>query len=740
MNFQNIFTSSFFLKKVFLGALFILILISGITYRHTNALSKSTDLVLHSYKVQLELEQLISYVKDAETGRRGYIITNNPIFLEPYNNSRKKVDVTLKTLEILIDENLKQKNNLASLHILIDRRFTHFKTTQENVERYGASQEILNKYLLAGKIIMDGIRVKIDEMIGLEMVYLKERQSKYDNEISFTPIFTLIVFLFTVLIFVVSYLMITRDLKNVTQANEELMIMNESINQTEEVGNIGNWQWNLEDNTFIYSDNLFRILGANPHSFKSNVENFMDFVHPEDKQILIEGLEKVVRENRTSFHFFRIIRKDGVLRYFTSNSKILEDKNGKKVVVGVTTDVTDLHLTQLGIEERNRELIIANTELVIKNESINHAEEIGQFSTWQWDLDTNTLKFSDNHFKMLGCEPQSFEPTIENYLEFVHPEDRHVIMEDKKGVIKKMENNSGSTPVFFRIIRKDGQIRYVTSIGKSLVDINGKNTIIGINSDVTDQYLSKVELEDRNRELEQSNKELASFNYVASHDLQEPLRKIQLFISRIEDTEKKTLSEVGIEYFSRINQSALRMRTLIDDLLMFSRTNKADKAFERTDLTSIFQKAKSELTEIIEEKKATIETMRLPILQVIPYQIQQLFINLVSNSIKYSKSGISPFITVKCEKVKAKDYKIITKADGEKKYFKFTFKDNGIGFEQSQAENIFILFNRLHHKTEYSGTGIGLAICKKIVENHGGFITATSIPEVGSAFVFFLPE
>ena len=208
---------------------------------------------------------------------------------------------------------------------------------------------------MKGKVIMDKIRLKIDEMIKLEMIYLNERQANYNNETSLTPILTFLLFLFTILIFVISYLMINRDLENVTRANQELMILNESINQTEEVGYIGNWQWNVVDNTFIYSDNLFRILGTNPHSFKSNAENFIDFVHPEDKHILLEGLEKVIKENKTTFHFFRIIRKDGELRYFTSNSKILEDKNGEKVVVGVITDVTEIHLGTIELEDRNRD-------------------------------------------------------------------------------------------------------------------------------------------------------------------------------------------------------------------------------------------------------------------------------------------------------------------------------------------------------------------------------------------------
>ena len=595
MNIKSIFSASSILKRVFLGALLILIIITAVTYRHTNALSKSTNAVLHSHQVNLEFEKILSFMKDAETGQRGYIITKDPLFLQSYNGSREKVEESFRTVRQLVISNLRQQNNLDTLHKLVDLRYSVFKNSLKVNSKMPVDTEELHQALIGGKKVMDKIRLKIDDMINLEMIYLNEGQANYNDEISFTPIFTLSLFLFTCLIFVISYLMIDRDLKNVTKANEELMIMNESISQAEEVGNIGSWQWNLVNNTFIYSDNLFRILGTNPHSFKSNAQNFIDFVHPDDRHILTAGLERVLKENKTTFHFFRVIRKDGTLRYFTSNSKILEDKNGKKVVLGVTSDVTELHL-------------------------------------------------------------------------------------------------------------------------------------------------GTVELEDRNRELEQTNKELASFNYVASHDLQEPLRKIQLFISRIEEGEIQRLSEVGIEYFLRISQSALRMRTLIDDLLMFSRTNKADKIFENTDLTTIFQKAKSELAEAIEEKNAVIESMRMPILQVIPYQIQQLFINLVSNSLKYSKADVKPLIQVECEKVKAKDYAIINNTNGEKKYFKFTFKDNGLGFEQNHAENIFILFNRLHHKTQYSGTGIGLAICKKIVENHGGFIMAKGTLGEGAIFIFFLPE
>ena len=746
MNLQSTFTSSFFLKRVFLAALLVLIFISAVTYRHLLAFSESTKLVIHSQQVHLQIEQLISYLKDAESGQRGYIITRNPDYLKSYNGSREKINYAFNALKLLTGDNLKQQNNLDSLNKLINLRYFLFNTSLVLISKRPNNLNLLNAALLKGKITMDNIRLEVDEMIDLEMVYLKERKAKYENEISFTPIFTLLLFLFTVLIFVVSYLMINRDLKNVKKANEELIIVNESINQAEIIGNFCFTQWDIKSNKLIYSDNLYRLLGCEPQSFEATIENYLKFVHPEDRHIVANGSVSIINDDETNLRFYRIIRTDGAIRYFKSMGKIIGNNESHKTHIGMINDVTENHLRNIELEQRNRELEKSNAELLITTESIKHAEEIGRFSTWQWDLETNTLKYSDNQYQLLGCEPQSFEPTVEKYLEFVHPEDRHIITEGGEQVL----NDIGTPPAFFRIIRKDGQIRYIKSIAKSLIDINGKHTLIGINSDITEQYLNSLTLETKNQELMQSNSELASFNHIASHDLQEPLRKIQLFISRIEENEQKIMSEIGKEYFARIQLSTHRMRVLIDDLLLFSRTNKAEKVFEEVDLTQLLKNAKRELAEAINEKNAVIIFSQLPILNVIPFQIQQLFINLISNSLKYSRDEITPIIEISCERITAKknptlqllqtEGNKILQISNEKIYHKISFKDNGIGFDQNYVENIFILFQRLHHKTAYSGTGIGLAICKKIVENHAGFITAEGRPDDGATFIFFLPE
>ena len=377
----------------------------------------------------------------------------------------------------------------------------------------------------------------------------------------------------------------------------------------------------------------------------------------------------------------------------------------------------------------------SNKQLKIKNESNTQAEKIADFSTWTWDLETNTFSFSDNFYRLLGCKPNTFEPSIPNFMKFVYPEDKRKVVAITKKVVK-----DGKTIIhFFRIIREDGELRYFKLISKTVVHSKKEKTIVGIISDITDEHNKNITIEKRNFELEQTNTELESFNHVASHDLQEPLRKIQLFISRISNADLEAISENGKEYIAKIHLATTKMRTLIDDLLLFSRTNKTDKAFIKTDLNELFQNAKQELSDAILEKNATVISEELPIIEVIPYQIQQLFINLISNALKYSKANVSPIITIHCEKILVSQVSFL-KTNPDREYYKISISDNGMGFDQQFSESIFTLFNRLHSPTEFPGTGIGLAICKKIVENHMGAIKAEGKVDVGATFIIFLPE
>jgi signal transduction histidine kinase len=246
------------------------------------------------------------------------------------------------------------------------------------------------------------------------------------------------------------------------------------------------------------------------------------------------------------------------------------------------------------------------------------------------------------------------------------------------------------------------------------------------------------EKEKRAAELIIANKELLAFTYVSSHDLQEPLRKIQTFVSIILENENKNLSDNGKYNFKRMQVAAGRMQQLIDDLLAFSRINTTELKFEKTDLTIIIEEVKTELKDTIQEKQAVIEATEICSANIIPFQFRQLMYNLISNALKFSTPWQPPHIIIKSIIVKGSEVDN-KKLSPEKTYCHITVSDNGIGFESHFKERIFGVFQKLHSKEVYEGTGIGLAIVKKIVENHNGIILATSELHQGATFDIYIP-
>jgi two-component system CheB/CheR fusion protein len=266
-----------------------------------------------------------------------------------------------------------------------------------------------------------------------------------------------------------------------------------------------------------------------------------------------------------------------------------------------------------------------------------------------------------------------------------------------------------------------------------------------VNQRTLELSVANDELMQKNEELLKSNHELESFTYISSHDLQEPLRKIQTFAALILEKEYAGLSETGKDYFNRMHSAALRMQTLLQDLLTYSHTNITERKFETTDLKKIVEDVKKELIDTINEKKAVIDVEKLGEANINPFQFRQVMNNLITNSLKFSKPGVPPVIKIMSENVLA-DKLQSRNPDLSKgilspkiKYSHISFSDNGIGFQSQYKQRIFDVFQRLHGKEEYPGTGIGLAIVNKIIENHNGYITATGIPGKGSTFDIYIP-
>ncbi len=245
--------------------------------------------------------------------------------------------------------------------------------------------------------------------------------------------------------------------------------------------------------------------------------------------------------------------------------------------------------------------------------------------------------------------------------------------------------------------------------------------------------------EQRATELTNANNELRVFTQIASHDLQEPLRKIQMFASRIMDNDRNNLSEKGKRHFEIIEDAASRMRTLIEDLITYSQTNSEERVFEMANLGDIVDEVKADLEEPISENLVIIETKKLGNARVIPFQFRQVMNNLISNALKFSNPGIPAHIIIDSETKKGKELDN-TALVPEKNYCHISISDNGIGFEEEYSEKIFEVFQRLHGKEKYKGTGIGLAIVKKIIENHDGVITASGQLGKGARFDIYLPS
>jgi light-regulated signal transduction histidine kinase (bacteriophytochrome) len=288
-------------------------------------------------------------------------------------------------------------------------------------------------------------------------------------------------------------------------------------------------------------------------------------------------------------------------------------------------------------------------------------------------------------------------------------------------------------------VRKDMTMFWGSVVITALHDDD--NTIIGfskVTRDLTERKLAEEKMKDYARELEFQNQELQQFAFAAAHDMKEPLRKIQLYTTSILNNLSGQIPEKERDYLARSAEAVSRMQRLIDDILTYSRTSVGNEAMELVDLQQLLTEVRGSYLESMSETKAVIEFHQLPTVPGIPFQLRQLFDNIIGNALKYRHPDRTPHVTLTCEKI-ASPFFTGDRQNTSRNVYKISVKDNGIGFEQKYAEKIFEMFNRLHTRYNYPGTGIGLALCRKIVQNHKGNLTATGTPNQGATFHIFLP-
>ena len=505
------------------------------------------------------------------------------------------------------------------------------------------------------------------------------------------------------------------------------------------------WTADPQGNLNYFNESVYTYSGLSPDQLDKN--GWLDMVHPDDRTENIKiWLNAITTGNDFLFeHRFR--KHDGEYRWQLSRAiPQLNEKGEIQMWVGSSTDIQEQktfanELEKL-VKERTKELILINESLE-KSEERYHlmVEEVQDYAILYLDIDGNVQNWNLGAQKIKGYKA---EEIIGKSFSIFYTES------DQKNKVPeyllKIAKEKGKAKNEGWRVKKNGSLFWANVV--ITVVRNKKNELIGyskVTHDLTDRKkaddelkLTSLQLKQKNEELENANKELQSFAYISSHDLQEPLRKIQTFASQISENERQNLSDSGKDKFQRMQNAAQRMQVLINDLLTYSRTGIQETKFEKTDLSKIIETVQDDLKEELENKDLSIEIKEICEVNIIPFQFRQLIYNIISNSIKFAKPDNKADIKVTCKIAKGETFNF-ERLSNDANYCHIKISDNGIGFEQEFSHKIFEVFQRLHGKTEFSGTGIGLAIVKKIVDNHEGFITATGKLNEGATFDIYIP-
>jgi two-component system CheB/CheR fusion protein len=436
-----------------------------------------------------------------------------------------------------------------------------------------------------------------------------------------------------------------------------------------------------------------------------------------------EDIKRVTEEQQTAYEELQTTNEE-----LLSSSEELQALN------------EELETSTEELQSNNEELLCVNDELLDRQEQLislrNYSESIVKTIR-------EPLIIIDQDFNI-----KSGNPAYYKYF-------RTTESETEGFSFFEIGNGQWNTPEFKEMLHKvvveqsniqDYKIEvFCPGIGKKVMMINARRIITNKPSemillaieDMTELMTTNTRLVKKNLKLEELNEQLQIFSSAAGHDLQEPLHKIQMLCSRIIESEKN-LSESNLQYFARVMVAIENMQQLITDLIEFTRASLQETDFKKTNLQAVVKKVMSEMHDTIHDKKAVIEVGALPELPILPYQMKQLFINLVSNAIKYGRDDV-PVIVKIGESPASREEIAALGADHELTYAKISVTDNGIGFVQDEAQKIFQPFVRLHSKEKYEGSGLGLALVKKVVSNHGGYITATGSLNQGARFDIYLP-
>jgi len=487
----------------------------------------------------------------------------------------------------------------------------------------------------------------------------------------------------------------------------------------------------IEQRNVYANRSTVELLGYTPQDIQDIGTNFMShLVNPEDIPHILEHqkhLTTLTEDDHLTLEY-RMKHANGEWRWLRSRETVFSRTVAglPKLFLGIAEDITDykrvedvLRQTNEDLEQRVKQ---RTAELENAHKQLRFHVENSPLGVIEWDSQFRVQGWSKQAERIFGWKAEEVLGKQLNDWQFVYPNDLDFVHQKALNLL-----NPESPPEIIenRNLTKDGNVLYCQWYNSVLFDeSNAVVSILSLVQDQTERKQAEEELQQLNQQLQRSNQELEQFAYVASHDLREPLRKIRSYSDLLVKRYQGQLDERADKYINYITDSVIRMQALITDLLTYSRVSRNELILEPTDLGEIIQQTLTDLSPAIEENHAIINTTLLPIVQGNSLQIRQVLQNLIANAIKF-RSEQPPQIDIK--------------ADCQDDFWQISIQDNGIGIDPSYSDRIFAIFQRLHYREEYPGTGIGLAICQKIVERHGGKIWVESELGQGSTFYFTLP-
>ncbi|RPH37993.1 PAS domain S-box protein [bacterium] len=476
--------------------------------------------------------------------------------------------------------------------------------------------------------------------------------------------------------------------------------------EAQQIAQMGNWEWDIRSNTLTWSEEMHRIYGLRQDESPESFQDFLAHVHPEDLAVVREKVRRAFSEKEPFSFDHRIVLPDGSMRTLHGEGGVVLDSSGEIVrMVGTGQDITE--------RKKAEENIARARDYYIKL--------LDEFPNliWRAGIDGRCNYFNKSWLSFTGRSLK--EELGDGWLMAVHPEDR------KCCTATYAEAFDARRPFVmeYRLRYHNGSFHWILDYGMPLFDVDQAFIgYIGSCFDIEERRRAQELVEHQAKALTQSNADLEQFAYVASHDLQEPLRMIQGFAQLLGRRYSDVLDDDGRQFMAYLMEGTERMQKLISNLLAYSRLDRQQKEFGQMDSRAAASRALFNLTQAVQESGAVVEIGALPVVCADETQMVQLFQNLIGNALKF-RSTEPPRVQVSARSV-----------GGE---WLFTVQDNGIGIEPEYGEKIFAIFQRLHGPKEYQGTDIGLAICKKIVERHGGRIWAGSQSNHGATIFFTLP-